>query len=307
MPEISIIVPVYKVEQYLDRCVTSILNQTFKDFELILVDDGSPDQCPQICDEWAAKDERIHVIHKKNGGLSSARNAGLKFATGNYIGFVDSDDWITKDMYEYLYRLLQKEKADIAMCSYARKPEKLDAGIRKESIKRLEKDGIWKFFYRVNGEPSNYSVCSRIYKKEVLDGVWFIEGKINEDVLYTYEVYKRAKKIVLSNLKKYLYFHNSEGITQSKLCRKDFALLDIWDEILKREMESPYLEWARKNRMRAVFTLYTKALVYGCGPDIDKKVLKLWKKELKENYEALKKSNFFDRKRRMILFMICKI
>lgn len=113
VPKISIIVPVYRVENYLDRCIKSILNQTFTDFELILVDDGSPDRCPQKCDDWCKVDKRIKVIHKENGGLSSARNAGLEAAKGEYIGFVDSDDWITCDMYELLYRLAKKYKADI--------------------------------------------------------------------------------------------------------------------------------------------------------------------------------------------------
>ena len=118
MPEISIIVPIYNVEQYLKRCVDSILAQTFKDFELILVDDGSPDSCPFICDEYARIDSRIKVIHKANGGLSDARNAGLEMAMGNYIAFVDSDDWIASDTYEYLYELIKKNKADVVSGSY---------------------------------------------------------------------------------------------------------------------------------------------------------------------------------------------
>ena len=103
-PKISVIVPVYKVEKYLDKCVESIVNQTYKNLEIILVDDGSPDNCPAMCDEWAEKDERIRVIHKENGGLADARNAGMDIATGDYIGFVDSDDWIEPNMYEVLLK-----------------------------------------------------------------------------------------------------------------------------------------------------------------------------------------------------------
>lgn len=112
MPEISIIVPIYKTEKYLNRCVNSLINQTFKNFELILVDDGSPDACPVLCDKWGKRDTRIKVIHKKNGGLSSARNAGLNIAQGKYIGFVDSDDWIEPDMYELLYNAAEKYQTD---------------------------------------------------------------------------------------------------------------------------------------------------------------------------------------------------
>ena len=117
--KISVIVPVYKVEPYLRRCVDSILAQTHKNLEVILVDDGSPDGCPAICDEYAAKDSRVKVIHKENGGVSSARNAGLDTATGDYIGFVDSDDWIEPDMYEDLLGALKETEADFSMCGFA--------------------------------------------------------------------------------------------------------------------------------------------------------------------------------------------
>ena len=116
MPKISVIVPVYNVEKYLRKCIESILNQTFREFELILVDDGSTDSSGKICDEYALKDSRIKVIHKENGGASSARNAGLDVAKGEYIGFVDSDDWIEMDMYGELYRLIKENNTDISVC-----------------------------------------------------------------------------------------------------------------------------------------------------------------------------------------------
>ena len=116
MELISIVVPVYKVEPYLDKCVSSIVNQTYKNLEIILVDDGSPDNCPAMCDAWAEKDNRIRVIHKPNGGLSDARNAGMSVATGELMAFVDSDDWIAPDMYEKLYHHLTEDGSDIAAC-----------------------------------------------------------------------------------------------------------------------------------------------------------------------------------------------
>lgn len=112
-PKISVIVPVYKVENFLDRCVESIVGQTYENLEIILVDDGSPDNCPSMCDKWAEKDRRIKVIHKENGGVSSARNAALDIVSGDYIGFVDSDDWIDPGMYEFLYENSQKYDADL--------------------------------------------------------------------------------------------------------------------------------------------------------------------------------------------------
>ena len=122
-PLLSIIVPVYNVENYLQKCIDSILAQTLTDFELILVDDGSPDGCPALCDAAAAKDARVRVIHQKNGGLSAARNAGLDVARGAWIGFVDSDDYIAPEMYEKLYRAVQSTGADLALCDYAKVDE----------------------------------------------------------------------------------------------------------------------------------------------------------------------------------------
>ena len=116
-PKISVIVPVYKVEPYLRKCLDSIINQTYRNLQIILVDDGSPDNCGAICDEYASKDSRIEVIHQENGGVSAARNAGLKLAAGDYIGWVDSDDWIEPDMYAYMLENMQKYEADIAVCS----------------------------------------------------------------------------------------------------------------------------------------------------------------------------------------------
>ena len=113
MALISVIIPVYKVEDYLEICIKSVIKQTVTDLEIILVDDGSPDQCPKICDLWAHKDSRIKVIHKENGGLSDARNAGLNVAQGKYISFVDSDDWIAPNMYEIMLKALEKEQADV--------------------------------------------------------------------------------------------------------------------------------------------------------------------------------------------------
>ena len=114
---ISIIVPVYKVEKYLKRCVKSIVNQTYKNLEIILIEDGSPDQCPYMCEEWSKRDPRIKVIHKQNGGLSDARNEGLKISTGEFIGFVDSDDWIAPEMYERLLNAIIADQSDIAQCN----------------------------------------------------------------------------------------------------------------------------------------------------------------------------------------------
>ena len=139
---ISVIVPIYKVEDYLDRCIQSLVNQTYKNLEIILVDDGSPDDCPRICDEWEKRDQRIKVIHKENGGLSDARNAGMKVMVGAYVSYIDSDDWIAQDMYQKMINAIKKNNADICECAFERtsgieKKEDKECG-NKESIMDMQ-------------------------------------------------------------------------------------------------------------------------------------------------------------------------
>ena len=165
-PKISVIVPVYKVEAYLDKCVRSIMDQTYRNLEIILVDDGSPDDCPAMCDAWAEKDSRIRVIHKENGGLSDARNAGMAVATGEYIGFIDSDDYIAPDMYRLLLERMTADGSDIAACGVEMVFEDgtpprmltptgshvLDNGQAMEAIIRedLLKQPVWYKLYRTD-------------------------------------------------------------------------------------------------------------------------------------------------------------
>lgn len=142
MALVSIVVPIYKVEKYLSRCVQSLLNQTLKDIEIILVDDGSPDKCPEMCEDYLKVDKRIKVVHKENGGLSSARNAGINVATGKYIGFVDSDDSILPTMYEELYNVINKYNCDFAMSDYER--------IMRDGRENLKSLNIAKGYYDKN-------------------------------------------------------------------------------------------------------------------------------------------------------------
>ena len=166
MPKISIIVPVYNVEQYLAECIESIRNQSLTDIEIILVDDGSPDNSGAICDDYARKDDRIRVIHKKNGGLSSARNAGLEVAIGEYIGFVDSDDWVDGEMYEVLYKNAVENQAEIAACNIAKMGldgqfENFDIGNKDILFTRAE--GMEEL---IRNQKLTFSSCNKIYKRK---------------------------------------------------------------------------------------------------------------------------------------------
>lgn len=302
---ISVIIPVYNVEQYLARCMESVINQTYKNLEIILVNDGSTDNSGKMCDEYAGKDSRIKVIHKENGGASTARNVGLSIAQGEYIGFVDSDDWIERDMYEYLLRILHDTSSDISACYFDRvgsMKEQKRIVLSSEDLKVLRHGEIEPFFYRLNGEPSFYAVWNCLFKKSIALRTRFLEGKITEDLYYIFQTYNYAEKIVVSNMIKYHYFVNPFGVTRSRLSVKDFDLLNIWDKIIEETKQTEYGKYARLNKKRSIFTLCTKCFLY--GSDIDTEQLGDLKKQLEESYSLLVRSSILDVKRKVLLSII---
>ncbi len=210
---ISVIVPVYKTENYLCKCVDSILAQTYTNLEIILVDDGSPDNCGKICDEYAAKDSRVKVIHQKNGGLSAARNAGLDIATGEYIGFVDSDDYIAPDMYEKLYNALVSNEADMSICNHQKVGIKLffddnEMPLLTEVIS--EQDAMRKQYECLN--CSIVVAWSKLYKRVIWNDLRFPSGKIHEDEFVSFDVFYKCKRIAIISDKLYCYYIRADGI-----------------------------------------------------------------------------------------------
>lgn len=266
MPEVSVIVPVYKVERYLDRCVKSILEQTYQNFELILIDDGSPDNCPSMCDAWSQKDERIRVIHKENGGASSARNAGLKEAKGNWIVFADSDDWLDKVALKTLYDLANEYNVPMAIGGVRVVQEYTDAPVvTKQDAKVLSHADLMSRFFRLNGEPDTHSVWGAIIHRDILNGYTFIEGKMNEDVEACYHLARKCEAAVYTDAPLYNYFKNFEGVTNSGFSKKKLDLLDIWDIVQKQvEQFTPEYSYAcEMNCKRARFTLLTQMNLNG--------------------------------------------
>jgi glycosyltransferase involved in cell wall biosynthesis len=228
-PKISIIVPVYKVEPYIRKCVDSILAQTLTDFELILVDDGSPDNCGEICGNYAKKDYRVKVIHKDNGGLSSARNAGLDIAKGDFIGFVDSDDWIEPDMYELLYDMCIKNKCEIANCTsiiyFKNKTVKngthpLTIHNKNQAMKSM-----------LEGQLYDEVVWTKLIKRTLLEEIRFPAGLIYEDTAFTYKVIHKSNRVCCIGSPKYHYIkrENSTMDQAIKNIRIDGVL--IYDEM----------------------------------------------------------------------------
>lgn len=266
MPEISVIVPVYKAEQYLDRCVKSILEQTYQNFELILVDDGSPDNSPSLCDEWAKNDNHIYVIHKENGGASSARNAGLKIAKGRWIAFADSDDWLDRTALKTLYDLANQYNVPMAIGGMRVVQEYTDAQtVAKQETVVLSRADLMSRFFRLNGEPDTHSVCATLIRRDILEAYHFIEGKMNEDVEACYYLARKCEGAVYTNKPVYFYFKNVEGVTNSGFSKKKLDLLDVWDIVQKQvEQFTPEYSYAcEMNCKRARFTLLTQMSLNG--------------------------------------------
>lgn len=211
-PLISVIVPIYNVEKYLARCVDSIVNQTYKNLEIILVDDGSPDRCPQMCDDYAEKNSRIKVVHKKNGGLSDARNAGIAVATGEYISFIDSDDYVSDDFFECLLDVMNKENSDIAECSVVKLYEdnRFDEFSDDLSVKTYDTQDAMSALIAEN--PFHQHVWNKLYKTELVRDIPYAVGKLNEDEFWTYQVFGRANKVSKLNKTMYYYFQRNSSI-----------------------------------------------------------------------------------------------
>ena len=222
MSEISIIVPVYDVEKYLENCIESILNQTFKDFELILVDDGSTDNSGKICDIYEKKDSRIKVIHKNNGGLSSARNAGLDIACGKYVGFIDSDDSIHPRMYEILYDLIKKYESDISCCNYKKIYDIFkDEYENVNSLEVIEMSNIEaiKNLYDKEIGVKLVIACNKLYRKNLFDNIRYKVGRVHEDEFMAHRILYNCKKITYVDNELYYYLQR-EGSIMSQISYK---------------------------------------------------------------------------------------
>lgn len=211
---ISIIIPVYKVEKYLEKCIQSLINQTYENLQIILVDDGSPDNCGKICDEYAKKDHRIEVIHKSNGGLSDARNKGLEIAKGEYIGFIDSDDYIESDMYEVLYNLLKQYNADVSICNfYTVSQGKIAIKNAENGIKEYNRIEILKEVLLDNNIQSY--AWNKLYKKELFDEIKYPVGKKYEDIGTTFYLLEKCNKVVVTEKPEYYYINRQDSIVNN--------------------------------------------------------------------------------------------
>ena len=286
MLSIYIIVPVYKVENYLPYCVESLLNQTYSDIRIILVDDGSPDNCPQICDEYASKDSRITVIHQENLGQSCARGAGLAYienlglsCENTFIGFLDSDDWIAPDTIDHCITLLKKHDADLVQFQiYETYVENLNIKQPKEEVVLCNgRDEIIQYYMisTTTGKGGDYSVCQCLFPLSAIAGERFRTGKINEDIDFKYKVFSKCNKLVVTNQYKYFYRQGEVTTSMGGLKTKDFDLYEVGNIIADLTSKENYGDIAflgKVKQARTPLSLLCKIAYFGIADtSIDRK------------------------------------
>ena len=296
--KISVIVPVYNTRQYLDRCVESIVKQIYSNIEILLIDDGSTDGSSRLCDEWAKKDKRIKVYHKKNGGLSDARNYGLKHVVGEYVGFVDSDDWIEWDMYDVLLKEMMKNSADIVICGRCFEFEKKSViwGARTKFLM-----GPKEAIVKLNSFSGfDMSACDKLYRRTVFKEIRFPFGRKCEDAYIMYKLFDCAKRIEYYPGYFYHYYQRKNSIARSKSLNMDLIYAAIEQD---RYIEEKYNDIAfvgKANVAFAVKSIYEIALTRNIKINNE---LKQFKKKIKK-YKKDIVANPFLPKRKKIAFIM---
>lgn len=283
--KVSIIVPCYKVEKYLPTCIESIQCQSYSKWELILVDDGSPDRSGEICDKYAKNDSRIKVIHKPNGGLSDARNAGLKAITGDFISFLDSDDFWHHDYLKLMMELQQQYDADIVQCKWTRGNQTTfpKVAITHEAICKSGPEAMANNLFDV-------MVWGKIYKRELLDGIKMPVGLINEDDWTSWKICYRAKKFVYSQNKLYYYTFNQQGIcatTSRVLDLNFFGAFEEKNNFFKKHGDNACAVWNLKKWNKAIILKYRNK-----GADKEQRYAMM--QQFKKNYKELRRYSQFN-------------
>lgn len=264
-PRVSIVVPVYNVKNYLDRCMESLVAQTFRDVEIIVVDDGSTDGSGAMCDAWAIRDSRVIVLHKPNGGLSDARNAGVAHARAPYVTFVDSDDYAAPEMVEVLYESCRAEGADIAVCgiceqfaSRSEVPPRICRRVMTPS------EALADIFIT---ETMMVCIPARLYPLSLMKEVLSPVGKAHEDAFMVVELFSRVDKVVVDTQPLYHYWHNEGTITSASFCPRDMDLIEAWDRnaVLVKERFPELQEEVDYRCYRARFEVLDKMVIAPAG------------------------------------------
>ncbi len=294
-PLISVIVPIFKVERYLKKCIESIINQTYSNLQIILIDDGSPDKCGKICEKYAAKDNRIQVVHKENGGLSDARNVGISIAKGEYIGFVDSDDYLENNMYEYLFNLLNLHNADVSICNFYNVIE------GKQKINNID-DGI-KIYNKVDilkeillDETIQSYAWNKLYKKSLFNNIKYPVGKTYEDIGTTFYILENCNKVAVTGKPLYNYVKRKNSIVN---VISEKTIIDYIELVIKRykyinENYSELENYNNKYLLKILKTAYMDiSKLVTISLDLQEKYNEL--RELTKTIEEEYKKNNFDK------------
>lgn len=307
MDLISVIIPVYNRKKYLERCIASILLQSYTKLEIILVDDGSYDGSELICDDYGKKYSNIVVIHKSNGGSSSARNAGIKSAKGNYIGFVDSDDWIHINMFERLYQLISMTEADVSYVQYISTTGKVSDKHIKEEITVLENESILIDYLLTE----NYSMCNKLYRRNRIELQYFDESLTNnEDNLANFKILSRCNKVVKTNLIYYYYFTNPGSITNSPFTKKDLDLIKVGKLLVEYSEpigSNDIIRLANIKLLRSYFSILAKIACFGYNePSFNRaEMISYLLSNLKGGEKKLLSSNI-PTSRKILIYMFCR-
>ena len=314
MTKVSIIIPIYNVEMYLDRCMKTLLDQTLQDIELIMVDDGSPDKCPQICDEYAQKDSRIKVVHKQNAGLGYARNSGLEVATGEFVAFVDSDDYVDTSMFELLYKEALKTQADAVFCAYQIHNKNRDGEILFSKKKLLHDKEIINYIADMIASPTCIkeerlecmSAWNGIYKKNVIDKgkIRFMSEReiVSEDIVFNVDFLKRCNCIALVPQPLYYYCINGNSLSQTFKESKFLGIIRLYNSLINRTKEYNSTEMSQRClRLLVEYTLGQINDLFFSSFSLKKKKMifntvaknKIWDKNINTFKIVLPKTQFF--------------
>lgn len=288
---ISVIVPVYKVEKYLRNCIESVQRQTYYNWELILVDDGSPDQCPQMCEEYASLDKRIKVIHKENGRVAKARNAALRVAKGDYITFLDGDDYLHKDYLKIMLGIITSKQGDIVQCGFVR-------GEAKEfpEVKITEKITMYDNHTIFLNQMAKIVVWGKLYKRNIFDGRFVTEDKFFEDDFTTWKWYYAAKKIAVTNVPLYYYMDNQQSTMAMHAKKPNWDFLDAYYERINFFIGTKEEDLEHCSRMQLCKSM---VLSYS-NPHLSKEERQMVKSRFAESYSVIASSKYIPTKYRIL-------
>lgn len=302
-PLVSVIVPVYNVEKYLDKCIESIVKQTYENLEIILVDDGSPDGCPQICDKWAVADERIKAVHKKNGGVSSARNAGLHIATGKYVGFVDGDDFIQKNMFEYLMTAIRSDRSQMSVCGY-RLSGRTFCSDENQVLTKHEAVSV---LFNIKDRPDfegfvwNKLYVLDIIRKNKLD---FSEDlSMCEDTLFNFNYLNHIESVSVISFCGYEYTFRKDSVMRLKPLENDFRMIGLIEYFLDKtdqgDIKDNVIRWAFKYWIKAAdnYFVFKKGKEY-CDKSIS---------AIKSNKKFILNDPYFTRVEKLFTILVCDV